>query len=285
MSRSFVGVTFLLCVMLFCASVSGAFATWWYAEDPAVEAEQGLQLKLYHSIFVPEDMPSDEVAVVQRLNDILNGDYNTDKITDSLDYLINETIQVYWGGNIYADPYVGSMDANFSEQISELFKNVLFEDNVSFILKHQDLNGDGYREVAMYSTSDPLDCVQEYDGTVCVYVTVFTPQVDAQKNIIGYDMVCESLRGYCCEVYYGQGDTTPSFSTDEWRDDIGYYHYFDETFYRVPEDAIGIDGVTPLRNHYPSYNIAYEYMDYMWGTIRPYGRMLWECLINKIPYI
>ena len=102
MSRAFVGVTFLLCVMMFCASVSGAFATWRYAEDPAVEAEQGLQLKLYHSIFVPEEMPSDEVAVVQRLNDILNGDYNTDKITDSLDYLINETIQVYWGGNIYA---------------------------------------------------------------------------------------------------------------------------------------------------------------------------------------
>ena len=279
------GLMCLLLVFSILFSVGGSYATWFYAPEGILDLASTFSPSVGEFFYTPPDMPTGEVNVIKRLLDILNKRYTTDKITDSLDYLLNETIQVYWGGNIYADPYVGSMDVNFAEQISELFKNVLFEDNVSFILKHQDLNGDGYREVAMYSTSDPLDCVQEYDGTVCVYVTVFTPQVDAQKNIIGYDMVCESLRGYCCEVYYGQGDTTPSFSTDEWRDDIGYYHYFDETFYRVPEDAIGIDGVTPLRNHYPSYNIAYEYMDYMWGTIRPYGRMLWECLINKIPYI
>ena len=285
MSRGIVGCAMLICVMMFFASVSGVMATWFYAETPVTDSEQTLQVDLFNALFVPEEMPGGEVAVVQRLSDVLNGKYKTDKVENSLDYLINETIKVYWGGNIYADPYVGSMDKNFEEQIAALFGDIVLEDNVSFILKHQDLNGDGFREVMMYSTSDPLDCVVEFDGIVCVYVTVFTPRVDDRKNIIGYDMVCESLRGYCYEVYYGQGDTTPSFSTDEWRDDVGYWHYFDNTSYRIPENEVGTDGVTPFRNDYYAYNKAYEYMDGMWGSTMPYGRRLWECLINKIPYL
>ena len=285
MSRAFVGVTFLICATLFCASVSGVFATWRYAEDSVVEQEQEVQLNLYHAIFVPEEMPSDEVAVVQRLNDILNGNYSTETITDSLDYLINETIQVYWGGNRYADPYVGSMDLNFAEQISELFSDVLTESHVSFILKNQDLHGDGYKEIAMYSTSDPLDCEREYDGVVCVYVSVFTPTVDERKTVTGYTLVCESMRGYCSEVFYDAESHTPSFSTDEWRDDIGYWDWYTNAPKRVPENALSIYGDKEMRLDYASYNKAYEYEPGMWGTTVPYGQRLWECLLNKIPYI
>ena len=71
-------------------------------------------------------------------------------VMDSRDYLINETIQVRW--DPYATPYVGSMDKNYSEQIAALFKDVLVDTSVSFILKNQDLNWDGYNEISLYST-------------------------------------------------------------------------------------------------------------------------------------
>ena len=238
--------------------------------------------------FFPEDMPESEVEFVKRLSDILNNKYATENIENSLDYLINETIQVYWGGNVYNDPYVGSMDKNFATQINELFQGVLFEEGVSFILKNQDLNGDGFKEITMYSTADPLDCVWEYDGVVCVYVTVFTPRIDENKNIVGYNLVCESLRGYCSEVYYDPNDHTPSFSTDEWRDDIGYWHYFANEAWRVPEDAMSNDWTTSYRLDYNSYNTTYMYQyngENFWGSTLPYGRRLWECLLDKIPYL
>ena len=81
-----------------------------------------------------------------------------------------------------------------------------------------------------------------------------------------------------------EGDNTPSFSTDEWRDDVGYYHYFDEQFYTVPEDALSMDGSRPFRLDYASYNKAYEYGPGLWGTTIPFGNRLWQCLLDKIPY-
>ena len=275
----------ILSIFVSLFSVGGVFASWLYANGLPKSLQQDVYLDIDDFIYTPVEMPNEEVSVVQRLSDILNKKYSTDKISNSLDYLINETIQVYWGGNIYADPYVGSMDKNFTEQITELFRDVITDTTVSFILKNQDLNGDGFREIAMYSTSDPLDCVWEFDGIVCVYVTVFTPRIDANKNIIGYNLVCESMRGYCHEVFYGQGDNTPSFSTDEWKDDIGYYHYFDETYYRIPLDAMSLDGSKPLRNDYNSYNKAYEYESGLWGSTAPFGNKLWQCLGDKIPYL
>lgn len=275
----------IICGVLMLCTATGVYATWHLIGGSVPTKEENIHAWLGEFVYTPEDMPSGEVSVVQRLSDILNQKYKTDTITDSRDYLINKTIQVYWGGNIYADPYVGSMDKNFEKQIDELFHDVLIDENVSFILKTQDLNGDGYKEIAMYSTSDPVDCLWEFEGVLCVYVTVFTPKIDENKNIIGYHLVCESLRGYCYEVYYGQGDTTPSFSTDEWRDDIGYYHYFDEQSYRIPEDAMSLDGTKPLRHDYASYNTSYQYEPGLWGSTLPYGKRLWEYLWDKIPYL
>ena len=275
----------LLSILILSASVSGVFATWIFSEDRPNPSETDVPLYMDEFLYVPDDMPEEEVSTLQRLSDVLNNKYTTDKITNSRDYLINETIQVYWGGNIYADPYVGSMDLNFAEQISELFSDVLTESHVSFILKNQDLNGDGYKEIAMYSTSDPLDCEREYDGVVCVYVSVFTPTVDERKTVTGYTLVCESMRGYCSEVFYDAESHTPSFSTDEWRDDIGYWDWYTNAPKRVPENALSIYGDKEMRLDYASYNKAYEYEPGMWGTTVPYGQRLWECLLNKIPYI
>ena len=275
----------LLCVMSLIMSIAGVFASWQFAKSTIEDTEQRLPISMDEMFFAPEQMPDEEISVIKRLSDILNNKYTTNKVSNSRDYLINETIQVYWGGNLTADPYVGSMDVNFQEQINELFGDLIIDTGVSFILKNQDLNWDGYKEITIYSTSDPLDCVTEFDGTVCVYVTVFTPILDENRQVAGYKLVCESLRGFCSEVYYGLGDNTPSFSTDEWKNDIGYYHYFDECYYPVPADAVGLDGVTPIRDDYYSYNKSYQYMEGMWGVVIPYGQKLWECLVDKIPYL
>ena len=131
-----------LAVMLVVPSVFGA---WIYHEDP-IDKNFTVQSSVSGFIYTPDDMSEDEAHVIERLTKILNNQYTTDKITNSMDYLINETIQVFWGGNMYADPYVGSMDTNYAEQINELFQDVLFEKGVSFILKRQDLNGDHLRK-------------------------------------------------------------------------------------------------------------------------------------------
>ena len=233
----------------------------------------------------PEDMPGNEVSLVQRLSDILNRKYTTDIVTDSRDYLINETIQVRWSPG--ANPYVGSMDKNYAEQIEELFGDIINPAHLSFILKNEDLNYDGYSEIALYSTSDPLTSTSQWPSkAVCVYITVFTPVLDANKNIASYNMVCESLHGYAPEVRYGENDLTPSFSTDHWRDNIGYMVWNDATqtsdVYPVPEDALSNDGTKPFRQDYNSY---YNYYQNVWYATTPYGNMLWQCLDGKIPYL
>ncbi|MBQ8322957.1 MAG: hypothetical protein IJX91_03205 [Clostridia bacterium] len=200
-------------------------------------------------IYTPEEMPDEEVTVVQRLSDILNKRYTTDTVDNSLEFLLEETIQVYWNNDKSQDPFVGSMGETYADEIAELFGDVLTEEsNVSFILKNQDLNGDGYNEIAMYSTSDTLDnSSSSYEGVVCVYVTVFTPTVNSLGQVIGYEQVCESLRGYCYEIYYSPSYKVPSFSTDTWLDSVGYTRNNQNT--ELPEDA---------QLDYDQYNLSYR---------------------------
>ena len=267
----------LLCALLLLTSIGGVFAVWSYADGEPI-AEQKISVTMGSFIFTPGEMPSGEVSLVQRLSDILNRKYVTDTLTDSLYYLINETIQVYWGGNIWSDPYVGSMDKNFMTQISALFGDIMTDFGTSFLLKRVDLNGDGYKEVAMYSTSDPLDCEQEFIGTVCVYVTVFTPILDANRQVSGYTMVCESLRGYCPEVFYGPDDPTPSFSTNDWQDDIVYYNYIDAQSYPIPEAD------RTYENYHLEYKVHLDGWDAYFRTT-PGGKWLGQALNGKIPYL
>ncbi len=260
-------------------TVGGVTATWKYAAGSLINdvSRQDLPANIGSFIYTPEEMPEEQVTALQRLYAILNKRYTTDIITDSWDYLINETIQVYWNNDPNEDPYVGSMDNNYKEEIDELFEDVLFETGVSFILKNQDLNGDGFNEVSMYSTSDPLDSTSSnYDGVVCVYVSVFTPTIDSKGNITGYTMVCESLRGYCYEIQYaptGAGRYIPSFSTDEWRSSVAYTR--NNRDYELPEAD---------RLKYSSYNKTYVYNRRNYKT-KPYGNTLSTQLNGKIPYL
>ena len=232
--------------------------------------------------YFPEDMPDDEKSLIQRLSDILNNKYKTLIVSDSRRYLLEETIKVTsWG----TWPYVGSMDPTYEEQLDNLFGDVTLDTSVSFILKHEDLNDDGYSEVALYSTSDPLDCTDKDpgNGVVCVYVTVFTPAVNEYGTVIGYNMLCESVRGYCGEVRYSQDELIPSFSTDTWLNDIGFWNWTEElgSFVdKVPDDAWSNDWTVPFRQQFESYNMYYMYS--FWRTA-PYGDPIEVCLEGKIP--
>jgi hypothetical protein len=98
--------------------------------------------------------------------------------------------------------------------------------HVSFILKSEDLVGSIDNEIALYSTSDPLCWApgQWMNHVVGVYLSVFIPILDDQGVTIGYELLCDSIHGYCMEVQYMDGDSTPSFSTDHWRDTLFYWH-------------------------------------------------------------
>ena len=265
--KSLSKITLCLTTFLMVGTIAGVSATFNYAQDPADSVMAGQGLNLNGFIYVPEEMPDVEVTAVQRLSDILNGKYTTETVSDSLDYLINETIQVRWSEDSN-EPYVGSMDATYKSQVDELFKGVLKEDlDLAFILKNQDLNGDGRNEIAMYSTSDHLDNeTGSYTGVVCVYVTVFTPIIDSSGNVTGYKQVCESLRGYCYEIYYSPNYQVPSFSTDEWRDSVAYTDRRNRT-YELSESA---------RMDYDSYNLRYNGY-----TTKPYGQTLSQVLAGQ----
>ena len=268
--KSLSKITLCLTTLLMAGTIASVSATFQYAAYGADSTKDELSFQLTPFVYTPEEMPDVEVTAVQRLADILNRKYTTETVSDSLDYLINETIQVRWSEDSN-EPYVGSMDATYKTQVDELFKGVLKEDlDLAFILKNQDLNGDGRNEIAMYSTSDHLDNdTDEYTGVVCVYVTVFTPILDSRGNVTGYKQVCESLRGYCYEIYYSPENNTPSFSTDEWRTNVGYSNWGDKT---ISEEEIQ----EVLKNQgkeaaFKLYNLAYKPTNWSKNVTKPMG--------------
>ena len=276
-----------LCALFFFASLGGVFATWVYTTLYPAITDIEIKIAMGDFDYTPA-LPSAEVLFVQRMDDILNQNYTTETIKDSRKYLLEETIKVEWEEN--APPYVGSMDQDYQTQLHELFGDILDNLDVSFILKNQDLNHDGYNEIACYSTVDPLDCCeQNYNGIVGVYLTVYTPLIDEQKNIIGYQLVCDSLYGFCNEVHYNPIQTTvSSFSTDDWQDNLTYWHH-ELGNQPLPDNAIGIDGISLFKYHYDSYHAKqYSYEGYPWPVgvwLGDQGRKASQVLNGKIPWL
>ena len=286
MKKSIAVFSILLSAMIFFTSLGGVFATWIYARRAPTNQEEEFQIGMGNFDYSPP-LPDEEVLFLQRMDDILNQRYTTETVKDARKYLIEETIKVEWEEN--APPYVGSMDQDYQAQIHELFGDIIDNLDVSFILKNQDINWDGYNEIACYSTSDPLDCCeQDYNGIVAVYLTVFTPVIDEQKNIIAYQLVCDSLYGFCNEIYYNPvQNTISSFSTEDWRDNLTYWHH-ELAEQHIPDDAIGFDDKTLYKYHYDSYHSRkYWYEGYPWGMADVWikGRDARTVLADKIPWL
>ena len=279
------GRTFTRYISLFCAVVvfmftGGVLATWRYF-DPLDDQNANLNVDVNEFIFTP-DMPEGEVSLLDRLYEILNNLYEVenDENLTSCEYLLERTILQEWEPG--APPYVGSMEVvgkdenskgKYADQVNALFGDILDNEDyhVSFILKNENLIGpyDGLNEIAMYSTSDPLDyCLYDHTniGIVGVYVSVYTPVVDDQNNVIGYELVCDSMYGFCNEIHYN--DDRPdisSFSTTDWRDNLVFWHHLFDT-QLLPDNAIALDGVSLYKYHYESYHSRkYTYEGYPWG--------------------
>ena len=223
----------LCCTLIAALTVGGVSATWKYATASPLAATADIPLEMDAFVYIQE-MPEAEVTLLTRIGDLLNNVYHNDVIPEGQgrQYLLTTLDKDFdTGHNPALGSFVGSMDptAESQNRIRTMFGDVIdFDDpsHVSFILKSEDLVGSVENEIALYSTSDPLtwNAGNWMHTVVGVYLSVFVPVVDENGVTVGYDMLCDSVHGYCLEVQYMENDYTPSFSTDHWRDELFYWH-------------------------------------------------------------
>ena len=266
MGRGMRRIIALFCCIVLVSSVSGVWATWKYSGAPIQNAEQSFSININEFLYV-QDMPEGEVSLLERLYHLLNNQYSNDIIPEgeSRNYLLS-TLDKHWeeGLNPELGSFVGSMDPTEESKahINAMFGDVVDLEHVSFILKAEDLVGSIDNEIALYSTSDPLNWNPGYwtPMVVGVYLSVFVPILDEQGVTIGYELLCDSIHGYCMEVQYMENDLTPSFSTDHWRDELYYWH----EAYAVPQPIIGEDRYKYECYHPADGNYAYPGRTYSW---------------------
>lgn len=253
------------CAIVIIVSTGGVFAAWKYAANPMQNQKIEIFVEMQEFVYIQE-LPKEERAFLERIGDLLNNDYHNSNIPEgqSLQFLLS-TLDKNWetGHNPAMGSFVGSMDPTPESQdrIEAMFGDIIdFSDpnHVSFILKSEDLVGSVENEIAIYSTLDPLTYTPgDFNRVVGVYLSVFVPVVDDQGVVVGYEMLCESVHGYCMEVPYTDGSNTPSFSTDHWRDELFYWH----EDYGDPLPIVGDD-----RYNYECYHSASGYYAYLGRT-------------------
>ena len=248
--------------VIFLVSMGGVWATWSFSDLSPRSVQTDIAVHLNEFGYASE-MPEGEVTLLERMNDLLNNKYFNDIIPEgqSMQYLLT-TMDKDWdtGHNPAVGSFVGSMDptAESKARINAMFGDVIDfaeSNHVSFILKSEDLVGSVENEIAIYSTSDPLDWSPNHGvmSVVGVYLSVFVPILDEQGVTIGYEQLCDSIHGYCVEVRYMDGDNTPSFSTDHWRDELFYWH----ENYADPQPITGEDRYIYECYHTTDGNYAY----------------------------
>ena len=233
MKKTFKIYTLLFASLMLLSSFSSVWAIWHYSNSLISSITDPLQLHLNEFVYLPE-MPEDEVTLLQRIRALLNNNYSNDTIPEGegRNYLLS-TLDKDWttGLNPSVGSFVGSMDPTTESRVrfNAMFGDILdfnASSHVSFILKSEDLVGGVNHEIALYTTSDPLDWSTSHWTTsvVGVYLSVFVPILDEQGAIVAYELICDSIHGYCMEVQYMEGSNIASFSTDHWRDELFYWH-------------------------------------------------------------
>ena len=295
MSKNITRYIALLFALILIATTGGVWATWKYTLPLVSDVETDLPLELDDFVYIHE-LPEGEVSFLERLNDVLNNRYSNDTIPEdeSMSYLLS-TIDKDWdsGHNPTIGSFVGSMDpTNQSKlRIEAMFGDIIDLEHVSFILKSEDLVGSVDDEICIYSTSDPLVWTPGnwLNSVVGVYLTVFVPIVDEQGVTVGYEQLCDSLHGYCMEVQYMEGDLTPSFSTDHWRDELFYWH--ENYTYPIPitgEDRYKYECYHPADGNYayPGRTVSWSgwinVQTNQWATGDYVGKKAWQCLAEIV---
>ena len=283
-----------LCLFVLLASAGGVWATWKYAERSPDDLNTNLPFQMSEFDYTPP-MPEKEVTLLERIYALLNNLYGNDiiDIDKGRQYLLT-TLDKDWdtGLNPSLGSFAGSMDPTEESKyrMNAMFGDIIDfndPDHVSFILKSEDLVGSVDNEIALYSTSDPLDWNPNHwvTSVVGVYLSVFIPVLDEQGTTIGYELLCESIHGYCMEVQYMENDYTPSFSTDHWRDELYYWH----ESHANPLPITGEDRYNYECYHTADGNYAYPGRTQTWyGWINVQtnqwlvgdymGKKAWQCL-------
>ena len=280
--------------LLLFTSIGGVFAVWKYAEEPAQKSDKEVFIQLNEFDYTPP-MPEKEVTLLERIYALLNNLYENDIIAmdEGRQYLLS-TLDKDWdtGLNPALGSFVGSMDPTLESQtrIDVMFGDIIdFDDpnHVSFILKSEDLVGSVENEIALYSTSDPLtwSAGNWMNTVVGVYLSVFIPVLDEQGALIGYELLCESIHGYCLEVQYMENDYTPSFSTDHWRDELFYWHEnYPNPVAIKDEDRYKYECYHPADGNYAYPGRTQTWLGWIivptnqWETSDSVGRRAWQCL-------
>ena len=169
----------LFCTAIMLLSIGGVWATWKYANFTPKAENKNVSILMNEFDYTPS-MPEGEVSILQRLHDLLNNNYTNDVIAqgESMNYLLS-TLDKDWdtGLNHMLGSFVGSMDptAESKSRINVMFGDIMELNHVSFILKSEDLVGSVANEIAIYSTSDPLDWSPTHyiSSVVGVYLSVF----------------------------------------------------------------------------------------------------------------
>lgn len=280
--------------LLLFTSIGGVFAVWEYAEEPAQKSDKEVFIQLNEFDYTPP-MPEKEVTLLERIYALLNNLYENDIIAmdKGREYLLT-TLDKDWdtGLNPALGSFAGSMDPTLEskERMDAMFGDIIdFEDpdHVSFILKSENLVGSIDNEIALYSTSDPLTWTAGnwMNTVVGVYLSVFIPVLDEQENTIGYELLCESIHGYCLEVQYMENDYTPSFSTDHWRDELFYWHEnYPNPVAIKDEDRYKYECYHPADGNYAYPGRTQTWLGWIivptnqWEVSDSVGRRAWQCL-------
>ena len=280
--------------LLLFTSIGGVFAVWEYAEEPAQKSDKEVFIQLNEFDYTPP-MPEKEVTLLERIYALLNNLYENDIIAmdKGREYLLT-TLDKDWdtGLNPALGSFAGSMDPTpeSKERMDAMFGDIIdFEDpdHVSFILKSENLVGSIENEIALYSTSDPLTWTAGnwMNTVVGVYLSVFIPVLDEQGNLLGYELLCESIHGYCLEVQYMEGDYTPSFSTDHWRDELFYWHEnYPNPVAIKDEDRYKYECYHPADGNYAYPGRTQTWLGWIivptnqWEVSDSVGRRAWQCL-------
>ena len=236
MSRSIVFTISMLLFLALLVSTGSVLAMWQYTRDDLHDSITAFDPHLNE--FTYDVTPEAEVSLLQRLYDLLNNLYTNEKIEainlangyhTSRECLLTTLDKNWDAGSISTNgSFVGNMDPTENSQmrLDALFGDILSASGVSFILKSEDLIGDWVHEISLYSTSDTLDWTPGHEGYVVgVHLSVFAPILDEWYNVLGYELLCDSVHGYCQEVaYVNDREDIPSFSTETWRDTLYYWH-------------------------------------------------------------
>ena len=280
--------------LLLFTSIGGVFAVWEYAEEPAQKSDKEVFIQLNEFDYTPP-MPEKEVTLLERIYALLNNLYENDIIAmdKGREYLLT-TLDKDWdtGLNPALGSFAGSMDPTLEskERMDAMFGDIIdFEDpdHVSFILKSENLVGSVENEIALYSTSDPLTWTAGnwMNTVVGVYLSVYIPVLDEQGNLLGYELLCESIHGYCLEVQYMEDDYTPSFSTDHWRDELFYWHEnYPNPVAIKDEDRYKYECYHPADGNYAYPGRTQTWLGWIivptnqWEVSDSVGRRAWQCL-------